>query len=45
MRPLLDYGDIIYGSFCQKIESIQYGTELAIAGTIYVTSQTKLYNE
>ena len=50
IRPLLDYGDIIYhqpnnGSFCQKIESIQYQAAQAIPGTIHETSQTKLYKE
>ena len=35
--PHLDYGDIIYhqpnnGSFCQKIEFIQYQAALAITG-------------
>ena len=44
----LDYSDIIYhqpnnGSFCQKIESIQYQAALAITGAIHGTSQTKLY--
>ena len=50
IRPHLDYGDIIYGqpnngSFCQKIESIQYQAALAITGAIHGTSQTKLYKE
>ena len=48
--PHLDYGDIIYhqpnnGSFCQKIESVQYQAALAITGAIHGTFQTKLYNE
>ena len=45
IRPHLDYGDIIYqsGSFCQKIESIQYQAALARTGAIYGSSQTKLY--
>ena len=50
IRPNLDYGDFIYdqpnnGSFCSKIESVQYNAALAIAGTIRGTSQTKLYRE
>ena len=50
IRPHLDYGDIIYhqpnnGSFCQKIESIQYQAALAITGAIHGTSQAKLYKE
>ena len=50
IRPDLDYCDIIYhqpnnGSFCQKIESIQYQAALAITGAIHGTSQTKLYKE
>ena len=50
IRPHLDYGDIIYhqpnnGSLCQKTESLQYQTALAITGAIHETSQTKLYNE
>ena len=50
IRPHLDYSDIIYhqpnnGSFCQKIESIQYQAALAITGAIHGTSQTKLYKE
>ena len=50
IRPHLDYGNTIYhqpnnGSFCQKIESVQYQAALAITGAIHTTSQTKLYNE
>ena len=50
IRPNLDYGDFIYdqpnnGSFCSKIESVQYNAALAITGTIRGTSQTKLYRE
>ena len=49
-RPHLDYGDIIYdqactASFHQKIESVQYNSALAIAGTIRGTSKEKLYQE
>ena len=33
------------GSFCQKIESIQYQAALPITDTIHETSQTKLYKE
>ena len=50
IRPHLDYGDIIYDQaynvlFHQKLESIQYNSELAIKGTIRGTSTEKLYNE
>ena len=50
IRPHLDYGDIIYDQaynvlFHQKLESIQYNSALAIAGTIRGTSTEKLYNE
>ena len=39
LRPLIDYGDIIYdqpnnNSFCEKLEVIQYKAALAIAGAI-----------
>ena len=47
--PHLDYGDIYHqpntGSFCQKIESIQYQAALAITGAVHGASQTKLFNE
>ena len=44
LRPLIDYGDIIYDqpqneSFCDKIESVQYKAALAIIGAIQGTSQ------
>ena len=46
IRPNLDYGDFMVlwfnGSFCSKIESIQYNAALAITGAIQGTSQTKL---
>ena len=50
MRPLIDYGDIIYGqpqneSFCEKLESVQYKAALAITGTIQGTSREKIYLE
>ena len=50
VRPLLDYGDIIYDqpnneSFCNKIERVQYNAAFAVTGAIRGTSQTKLYNE
>ena len=50
IRPNLDYGDFINdqpnnGSFCSKIESVQYNAALAITGAIRGTSQTKLYRE
>ena len=49
IRPHL--GDVIYqqpnnGSLCQKIESIQYQSALAISGATHGISQKKtLYNE
>ena len=50
MRPLVDYGDIIYDqpqneSFCNKLESVQYKAALAITGAIQGTSRDKLYQE
>ena len=50
VRPHLDYGDIIYDqpqneSFCNKLESIQYNALLAISGTTWGTSKTKLLKE
>ena len=42
LRPLIDYGDIIYdqphnSSFSEKLESVQYKATLAITGVIQVT--------
>ena len=39
LRPLIDYGDIIYDqpqneSFCEKLESVQYKATLAITGAM-----------
>ena len=50
LRPLFDYGDIIYDqpnndSFCEKLESIQYKAALAITGAIQGTSRDKIYKE
>ena len=50
LRPLIDYGDIIYDqpqneSFCEKIESVQYKATLAITGAIQGTSRDKIYQE
>ena len=50
MRPLIDYGDIIYDqpqneSFCEKIESVQYKVTLTITGAIQGTSRDKIYQE
>ena len=50
LRPLIDYGDIIYDqpqneSFCDKIESAQYKAALAITGAIQGTSRDKLNQE
>ena len=50
IRPLLDYGDVIYDqphndTFCKSIESVQYNAALAITGTIKGTSRERLYQE
>ena len=50
LRPLIDYGDIIYDqpqnkSFCEKLESVQYEAALAITGAIQGSSREKLYQE
>ena len=50
LRPLIDYGDIIYDqpkneSFCEKIESIQYKVALTTADAIQSTSREKIYQE
>ena len=50
LRPLIDYGDIIYDqtqneSFCEKLESVQYKAALAITGTIHGCSCEKPYQE
>ena len=50
LRPLIDYGDIIYDqpnddSFCEKLESIQYKAALAITGATQGTSRDKIYKE
>ena len=50
LRPLIDYGDVIYGqpqneSFCEKLESVQCKATLAITGTIQGTSCLKIYQE
>ena len=50
LRPLIDYGDIIYDqpqneSFCEKLEPTQYKAALAITGAIQGTSRDKLYQE
>ena len=49
-RPHLDYGDVLSDqrnneSLCQKIESVQYNTALAITDAVKGTSQMKLYSE
>ena len=41
LRPLIDYGDIIY----KKLESVQYKAALAITGAIQGSSREKLYQE
>ena len=43
LKPLIDYGDIIYHqpqseSFCEKIESVPYYAAIAITGAIQGTS-------
>ena len=50
IRPLLDYGDIIYdqaynASFHQKLELLQYNTCLVITGAIRSSLREKLYEE
>ena len=50
LRPLLDFGDIIYDqphnvSVCEKLESVQYKVALAITGAIQGTSREKSYQE
>ena len=50
LRPLIDYGDIIYdqpnnGSFCEKLESIQYQAALATTGATQGTSRDRIYAE
>ena len=50
LRPLIDYGDIIYDQpknefLCEKIESVQYKVALAITGAIQGSSREKLYQE
>ena len=50
LRPLIDYGDIIYDqpqneSFCEKLESVQYKVALAITDAIQGPSCGKLYQE
>ena len=50
LRPLIDYGDIIYDqpqneSFCDKLESVKYKAALAITGAIQGTSPEKIYQE
>ena len=50
LRPLLDYGDIIYDqphneSACEKRESVQYKVTSAITGAIQGTSREKIYQE
>ena len=50
LRPLIDYGDIIYDqpqneSFCEKLESVQYKFALAITGAMQGSSREKIYQE
>ena len=48
LRPLLNYGDIIFGqphneSVCEKLESVQY--KVALTGAIQGISREKIYQE
>ena len=50
LRPLIDYGDIIYDqpqneSFCEKLESVQYKATLAITGAIQGTSCDNIFQK
>ena len=50
LRPLIDYGDIIYYQpqndyFSKKLESIQYKAALVITGFIQGTLRDKIYQE
>ena len=50
LRPLLDYGNIIYDqphneSVCEKLQSVQYKVTLAITGAKQGTSREKIYQE
>ena len=50
LRPLLDYGDIIFDqpqneSVCEKLESVRYKVALPITGAIQGTSCEKIYYE
>ena len=50
LRPLIDYGDIIYDqpqneTFCEKLESVQYEAALAITSAVQKTSRNKIYQE
>ena len=50
VRPILDYGDIIYdkthkGSFIEKIERLQYNACLVITGVFKGISRERLYQE
>ena len=50
LRPLIDYGDIIYDqpqneSFCEKLESVQYKAALAMTGAMQSTSRDKIYQK
>ena len=50
LRPLIDYGDIIYDqpqneSFSKKLEGVQYKTVFAITSAIQGTSRDRIYQE
>ena len=50
LRPLIDYGDIIYNqpqneSSCEKLESVQHKAAVAITVAIQESSRGKLYQE
>ena len=47
LRPLIDYGDIIYDQpqnefFCEKLESVQYKAAIAITRVTQATSCDKI---
>ena len=50
LRPLIDYGDIIYdqphnSSFCEKLELVHYKAALAMTGAIQGTFRGKIFQE
>ena len=50
LRPYIDYGDVIYDqlsneSFCEKLETVQYKTALAITCAIQDVSRENIFLE